>query len=125
MIAELLLLAVQINAAPVEPVETEIVVVARRLKAWRGKVSANARGSRCKTVQSTGDREPDQIACDTLRYCTGQLTAAFQAASSLDRSRRDERMQVINRQLAACGDDQQRLRVADLLARRAARIVNP
>ena len=119
MIALFFALAVQAAAPPVKVTEQEIVVTARRLKDWRGRASAGAKGIRCKTIKTTGDRDLDQIACDSMRSCMGRFTPEVVAASKLMRAARDARMQDINQRLAACGEEQQKLRVADLLDRRA------
>ena len=104
------------------PQETEIVVTARRLKNWRGKASVSRRGSRCRTIQSTGEAGLDQIACDSLRYCMIRLTPEMSAASDLKLSKavREERLTSLNRQLEDCGAEQHRVRVTDWVERRAA-----
>ena len=100
--------------------ENEIVVTARRLQRWRGKASANGRGSRCRTTQSTGHGELDQIACDSLRYCMNQLTPDLIAASDrkIAKAVREQRLAALNSGLERCSGEQHRLRVADWIGRR-------
>ena len=121
MIEVLFLFAAQLSGLPPPSAEGEIVVTARRLKDWRGKIRASSTGSTCKTTKSTGDRELDQIACDTLRYCTAQARAEFTAIQKLASAERRRQLDELNRRLATCGNEQQQLRVAYLMERRKAR----
>ena len=122
-LAAVLALAPAVQSAPTE---SEIVITARRLKDWRGKASANARESRCRTTRTTGDTTLDQIACDSLRYCMVRLTPAMVAATDrkLTRAMREQRLAALNREIETCGAEQHRLRVADLVERRAASRMN-
>jgi hypothetical protein len=45
----LIIIAAQVTSSPPAAPQEEIIVTARRLKEWRGKVSGQANGSRCKT----------------------------------------------------------------------------
>lgn len=116
MFAYILLLAGQ--AAAPAPTPQEVVVTARRLKDWRGKASIKAGVSRCRTVKSTGDGELDQIACDSARFCMVKFTPEVEAIAKLRVAERERRFAAINATLARCGEEQQQLRVADLLERR-------
>jgi hypothetical protein len=120
ILAALSLLAVQ--AASPAPPSNEVLVTARRLQDWRGKASANAKGSRCRTVASSGDKDLDQIACDSMRWCMGTLQGQAAALSerNVAASVLEQRQAALNQALAGCTTDQHERRVADLLDRRAA-----
>jgi hypothetical protein len=109
------------QAAPSAP-PSEVVVTARRLKDWRGKANANARGTRCRTVRSTGDRDLDQIACDSMRWCmqSRQGQVAGLAERGIDPSVLQQRQAALNASLTTCMTEQHERRVSDLLDRRAA-----
>ncbi|MEA1072556.1 hypothetical protein [Sphingomonas sp. LY160] len=119
----LALLSIQAPAMLAPP--PEVVVMARRLKDWRGTASANAKGTRCRTVKSTGDADLDRIACDAMRYCMIQLTPDVASAGDkrLTKSEREARMRVIDSRLAQCSEQQHGLRVADMVERRFQRTI--
>ena len=108
--------------APTSHPAEDVVVTARRLKEWRGNAQMRSGSVRCKTVRSTGDRELDAIACDSMRWCMISLTpeAAFLQDKKLPVAERARRTRLLNDRLAACGEDQQQRRVAVLLDARAA-----
>ena len=119
ILAALSLLAAQ--AAPAA-VPSEVVVTARRLQDWRGKASGNARGTRCRTVRSTGDKDLDQIACDSMRWCMGTMQgqAAALAERGVAAAVLKQRQAALNAGLTTCMTEQHERRVSDLLDRRAA-----
>ena len=121
MIEVLFVFAAQLGALPPPSVDDEIVVTARRLKDWQGKIVANSKGSNCRTTKSTGDRELDQIACDTLKHCSAQSHNEFTAIQKLASAERRRQLDELNRRLAKCGNEQQELRVASLMERRKTR----
>lgn len=108
------------EAPAIQPAE-DVVVTARRLKEWRGNAQVRSGSVRCKTVRSTGDRDLDAIACDSLRWCMTSLTpeAAFLQDKTLPAAERARRTRLLNDRLAACGEDQQQRRVAVFLDARA------
>ena len=119
ILAALFLLAVQ--AAPAAA-PSEVVVTARRLQDWRGKANGNARGTRCRTVRSTGDKDLDQVGCDSMRWCMGNLqrhAAAF-AERGIAADVLKQRQAALNAGLTTCMTEQHERRVSDLLDRRAA-----
>lgn len=120
----MILAAFSLLAAPAAPaaVPSEVVVTARRLQDWRGKASANVRGTRCRTVRSTGDKDLDQIACDSMRWCMGSLQgqAAALAESGIAADVLKQRQAALNAGLTTCMTEQHERRVSDLLDRRAA-----
>ncbi|UUR07377.1 hypothetical protein [Sphingomonas glaciei] len=107
--------------APASP-SSDVVVTARRLQAWRGKANANARGSRCRTTQSTGDKDLDHIACDSMRWCMGTMQgqAAALAERGIAADVRQQRQATLNAGLTTCMTEQHERRVSDLLDRRVA-----
>ncbi len=119
ILAAFSLLAAQ--AAPAA-VPSEVVVTARRLQDWRGKANANARGTRCRTVRSTGDKDLDQIACDSMRWCMGSMQgqAAALAERGVAAAVLKQRQAALNAGLTTCMTEQHERRVSDLLDRRAA-----
>ncbi len=121
MIEALFLFAAQAAAFPPPSVEEEIVVNARRLKDWRGKVVGNAKGSKCRTTKTTGDRGLDRIACDALIYCIAQASNEFTAIQKLASAERQRQLDELNRRLATCGNEQQQLRVSYLMEQRKAK----
>jgi hypothetical protein len=119
----MILLAIALAVQTVAPQPSnEVVVTARRLKDWRGQASSNANGSRCRTTTSTGDKELDQVACDSMRWCMGSLQKEASALNEkgLSRAEREQRGTALNSSLTRCVEDQHQRRVADLLDRRAA-----
>lgn len=118
MIEVLLLMTAQATSIPAATPQQEIVVIGRRLNKWRGKVSGTATGSRCKTTKSTGDRDLDKIACDSLRYCIAIAQPEFQAISKVAAAQRSRLLDEVNRKLANCGEEQHQTRVADLVEQR-------
>jgi hypothetical protein len=119
-------LAFALQAVPVVTVPDEVVVTARRLKDWQGRASANEHGSRCRTTRSTGDKELDQIACDSMRWCITSLQAQAAGISQkgLPREVREQRTAALNSGMTACMEEQHTRRVTDLLDRRAAARIN-
>jgi hypothetical protein len=119
ILAALSLLGAQ--AAPAA-VPSAVVVTARRLQDWRGKANGNARGTRCRTVRSTGDKDLDQIACDSMRWCMGTLQgqAAALGERGIAADVLKQRQAALNAGLTTCMTEQHERRVFDLLDRRAA-----
>lgn len=73
-------LLVQAGAAePVEPVAQEIVVIAEKIKRWRGFASKQNGTWVCKTQRSTGDKAIDRIGCDAMIGCFVETEDEVQA----------------------------------------------
>lgn len=64
------------------PVDSEITVMARRLKDWRGDFKLRKGAVTCKTRRSTGDREIDAVGCATMIACYSPLVPEIQAAQA-------------------------------------------
>ena len=75
LIAALALAAAQPAAEP--PVETEITVIANKLRDWRGRWKLRKGAIACKTTRSTGDKVIDAIGCDAMVACIGPLAPRF------------------------------------------------
>jgi len=66
------MLALAIQAAtPVPAPESDIVVIGRKARNWRGTFQASSKGvsRECKTKRSTGDLEIDAIGCQATVAC--------------------------------------------------------
>ncbi len=84
MIAVLIALAIaQPPEAPrAAGVEEEIVVIGNRLKDWKGRITPAGAGLRCVTVNSSGDREIDDIGCGAMVTCFTRDRATLTAEAS-------------------------------------------
>jgi hypothetical protein len=77
LIATLALAAAQPAAEP--PAGDEIVVMANKLRDWRGTWRVRDGAVTCKTKRSTGDRAIDAIGCDAMVTCMTPLVPQWQA----------------------------------------------
>ncbi|MEQ1510719.1 MAG: hypothetical protein ABL909_10020, partial [Sphingopyxis sp.] len=69
------LIGAQAEVAPsVDPEsEADIVVLARRLDSWRGRARERNGALECQSIQTSGDRDVDQIGCNAMIICMTQL----------------------------------------------------
>lgn len=86
----------------------EIIVVGRRLDAWRGQLAYERNRPRCRTTVSTGDRRIDRIGCDAMTNCAAQIIAR-------DVSSRPEGTEMA-RLMAPCVREQRESLLRDYLA---------
>ncbi|WP_010543332.1 hypothetical protein [Sphingomonas elodea] len=111
------------SATPVNPAaQEEIVVIGRKLRDWRGKLDLSARGTRCLTKRSTGDREVDQIGCDAMMICVPKFEAELKAAlnQSKDKASRERANADVSRRITLCFQTEHDRRSAALAERRVA-----
>lgn len=78
MIAALALgAAAQPAAEP--PVDTEITVIANKLRDWRGNWRLRKGAVSCKTTRSTGDKAVDALGCDAMVACIAPIAPQIDA----------------------------------------------
>ena len=85
-----LLVAVATPPPPPEVAE-EIVVIARKLKDWKGGVSKVGGQMVCKTSKSSGDKAVDAIRCGAMLSCMKPLEPRIDALMSSNASQGDKR----------------------------------
>jgi len=119
----LLLALLQATAAPVPAnADEDIVVIARKLNSWRGKIATTPLGTRCTTKVSTGDREIDQVGCTAMERCWPDILPRMKAAHAKGVAK-DERARLEAEATAAftaCAKPQRATLIEALRARRAA-----
>jgi hypothetical protein len=118
------LLAAAPAAAPVSPeVETEIVVIGRKLKNWRGGLRQVDGALACRTKKSTGDRAVDAIRCEAMVACYTPLQPELDriAASNLGQAEKNRRMTDAAQTAVPCLEQHHEAGVARLAAQRAGR----
>jgi hypothetical protein len=119
-----LLLALALQAAAAESApqeEQEILVIAQKLKNWRGVWKPNKDNYTCKTKRSTGDKEIDQIGCDAMLVCARKYGPELQAISDSSKNKKEfaERSKPISDEFGRCTFDAREKGVAALADRRA------
>ena len=121
MIALLLAQAVA-PASVAPPPDEDIVVIARKLDAWRGVIRTNPFGTKCVTKQSTGDRDIDAIGCTAMERCWPDTLPRLRAAHAKGVVTADrERLEVeIQRDFDACAKPQRAALLEGLQTRRMA-----
>lgn len=60
----------------------DIVVMARKLKNWRGEWKLRKGRVTCKTRKSTGDKEIDAIGCQAMSTCLTPHVSGIEAITS-------------------------------------------
>lgn len=110
-------------AGEAAPEEAEIVVIASKLKGWRGKFSVNGDKVTCKTVTSTGDKEIDAVGCAALTQCLVPLKPRLQESDdkALGKDRQRELKEAISQDLRDCVRDTRGDLIAELSATRKAK----
>jgi len=123
VILHALALAQAVTAPAAAPPEQDIVVIGRKLAAWRGKITTTPLGTRCVTRKSTGDREIDQVGCTAMERCWPAALPRMKAAHAkgVAEEERVRLQEQINADFAACAKPQREALVEELRARRAAR----
>ena len=116
-----------VQAPAVEPPviannDSEIVVIAQKLKSWRGVYKQRKGKFVCTTKRSTGDKLIDQIGCDALLQCAAPRSADISAvyAANKDRQVRERLMEPINTIIGECLVETRDAGVAALAEQRAA-----
>jgi hypothetical protein len=120
----LTIVALLAGAPAVDPVvQDEVIVIGRKLQAWRGVLKTKNGTVRCVTKKSTGDRDIDQIGCAAMTTCfprfVGELNATLSPAN--DKATRERLNADVSRRMAACVEDSHDRLVGALADRRAAR----
>ncbi|UVI39902.1 hypothetical protein [Qipengyuania spongiae] len=92
--------------APTKEVADEIVVIGRKLEAWKGGLAAQDGQLTCRTNQSTGDEEIDGIRCGAMLRCFAPEVPEMNRLSSLDvpTEERNRLMQAHAETLVPCLD---------------------
>ncbi len=111
---------VQQTPVPAAPVE-EITLIGRKLRNWRGKLSAGGGRMRCTTRQSSGDAAIDAIGCTAMTACFPTFEPELRAIRKAPRPERDRRNAEVNRSLTACVAGRHEVLVRDLADRRVAK----
>ncbi len=120
----LLIAAGGVQQTPVPPTATdEITLIGRKLRNWRGKLSARGGRMRCTTRQSSGDTAIDAIGCTAMTACFPTFEPELRAVAQgkATRDERDRRNADINRRLTACVAGRHESLIRDLAERRVAR----
>jgi len=120
-----ILLFAALQAAPPPPPalpEEDIVVIARKLDRWRGRITTSPLGTRCVTKLSTGDREIDKVGCTAMERCWPTILPRMKAAQATgaDKAERRAAQEAINADFGACARPQRVKLIEELRARRAA-----
>lgn len=115
------LLALALAQSAVVPADSEITVMARRLKDWRGNFKLRKGAVTCKTSRSTGDREIDAVGCATMIACYSPLVQEIQAAQAGTgpAKARSERVTAIFNSAVPCLEQEHAKRLAALADQRA------
>jgi hypothetical protein len=122
MSALIVLLAAAASAQVPGPAEArEIVVIADRLKEWRGSWGSKKGVLACRTTRSTGDAEIDAVGCQALIACASPLVPQFKAIASakLSKNERQRRMDAASQSMIPCLEQQREAGIAALADRRA------
>ena len=125
MIISALLFAAQATPVAVETAaeEADIIVIASKLKDWRGKFSVKGEKVSCKTVTSTRDKEIDAVGCAALTQCLTPLKPRLQESDdkALGKNRQRELKEAISQDLRDCVRDTRGDLIAELSATRKAK----
>ncbi|MXO86893.1 hypothetical protein GRI38_12730 [Altererythrobacter aurantiacus] len=77
-----------------EDVQQEIVVIAERLKDWKGRLGKDDTGLSCETTKSSGDAQVDAIRCDAMIACFTPIEDAMDAAYASDDAAPERRARI-------------------------------
>ena len=123
LIATLVLAAAPAAAPPGPDVGNEIVVIARKLKTWRGVLRQVDGELVCRTTKTSRDRAIDAIGCEAMVACYTPLQPELDriAASDLRRAEKTRRMTEMAQSAFPCLDQRHEAAVARLAAQRAGR----
>jgi hypothetical protein len=108
-------------AAPAAAEPSEIVVIAERLKEWRGTWGSKKGVLACRTTRSTGDAEIDAVGCQSLVACAAPMVPTFTAiaAAKLSKAERTRRMNAASQAMIPCLAETRQVGIAALADRRA------
>jgi hypothetical protein len=101
--------------------EGDILVIARKLKDWRGEWHLKKGRVTCKTKRSTGDTAIDAVGCAALVTCITPRAAELQALGDSMQDRAVKQQQITNmmRTLTPCIDASREQGIARLSEQRA------
>lgn len=114
--AALVLLVAAPGSAQAATSDEEIVVIARKQKAWRGQWGTHKGAFECRTTKSTGDKQIDAIGCDAITTCIAPEVPKFQAIadSKLPKADRNRRMTALAQSLTPCLESEREAGIAAL-----------
>lgn len=119
-----LLLAFALQAAvavPVSATEQKILVIAQKLKNWRGEWKQKKGVNVCKTRKSTGDKQIDLVGCEALLACASKFGPDLQriAESTKNKKEFSERSKPIYDEMGKCVFSEREKGIAALADKRA------
>lgn len=99
-----LALAQPVAAPPPAAEDPEIVVLAERLKTWRGTYRMRDGTPQCRTKRSTGDKAIDAAACAVMTRCSEAVFPRVRAdvAAMRDSAMRDAMLMKAQADVQAC-----------------------
>ena len=103
--------------------DSEIVVIANKLKTWRGNLRQVDGELVCRTRKSTGDGAVDAIGCDAMVACYAPLRPQMDAiaASDLRSAEKRRRMEAATQSALPCLETYHDSAIERLAAQRAPR----
>ena len=122
LLATLFLLTAAPAAAPASAeAANEIVVIARKLRNWRGQLEQVDGALACRTKKSSGDRAVDAIGCEAMVACYTPLQPELNriAAADLGRAEKKRRLAEGAQSAVPCLEQHHDAGVARLAAQRA------
>ena len=121
----LLALALQaLSGLPLTPDATvdEVVVIGRRLGIWHGTITSSPFGTRCHTVQSTGDPKIVAVGCMAMSACWPEARRGYRfTQTTRDPAERERVREGAESAFASCIKVQRLALIADLVSRGAIR----
>lgn len=114
-----MLLALQ-DAPSTGGASDDIVVIANRLKTWRGTFKAHNGKLSCKTTTSTGDTAVDALGCEAMSLCLSPVAAQMEAIDKGPGKRADRQRDysALLQSRVPCMTDARRAGIARLAAER-------
>ena len=111
-------------SAPPIAEDPEIVVLAERLKTWRGTYRMRDGKAQCRTKKSTGDKGIDAAACTVMTRCSEAVYPRIRAevAAMRDSAMRDAMLMKAQDEVNACMVVEGQSVVAALRAQRKAEL---
>lgn len=109
------------NASPHDAqVQSDIVVIGDKLKAFRTTVRSRNGKMYCQTKKSTGDKEIDAIGCTALAGCLTELRPRLDASADrkLAADERKRSRAAVEDDLGTCMITRRDMMIADLAERR-------
>ncbi|MFL9840733.1 hypothetical protein ABS767_07165 [Sphingomonas sp. ST-64] len=126
MIAAMLLaMAVQTPApaTAATPEDSEIVVIGRQLRSWRGTWRLRDGKVACKTTKSTGDEAVDRIGCQAMIACIAPKIATIDAIATetKDKATFQTRLNTVIQAQTPCFEAERNQGIASLAATRGSK----